>query len=473
MAWHKRGLVLGRSGPWSIFPKVRLKEAERSGHVYVVGKTGKGKSKFLQHCLFQDVVAGRGCAVIDPHADLIHDLLALLEARGVLKDERQRERLIYIDPADHTSVVPFNVLASKGEPYAIAQNVIEAFRRAWPDALANAPHFANVMLHSLLVLIRVRRTLVDLPQLLMNQTWRDVILDGIGDTDLSEFFHLRFDQWGRQAPLLRESTLNKVTALTMNPHVRRMLGHHENRLDFRSILDEGKVLLVNLGHCDEESQRLIGNLITTGIEQAAFSRHDAPAAMRRPFYLYLDEFHDFSAGAISSRTLAKMLSGARKFGLHLTLAHQSLSQLSAQTRGAVLGNVWTKVIFGVSEEDAHEFARLIGLGNIDMSAIKHDAQTETQHPLYAPLPEQWHEWATTLANQKPRQAVLRDHRGRTRLLWTIPIRKGQGSPTYLVRERPAFARGHMVRYSENATMEPPVQLDAQKDTWPLYDDVGA
>lgn len=116
-----------------------------------------------------------------------------------------------------------------------------------------------------------------------------------------------------------------------------------------------------------------------------------------------------------------MLSGARKFGLYLTLAHQSLSQLSDQTRGAVLGNVWTKVIFGVSEEDAHEFARLIGLGNIDTSAIKHDAQTDTQHPLYSPLPEQWHEWATMLANQKPRQAVVRDHQGKTRMLWTIPV----------------------------------------------------
>src|SRR5690606_1562622 len=157
----------------------------------------------------------------------------------------------------------------------------------------------------------------------------------------------------------KESTLNKVTALTLNPHLKLMLGCSQNRLNFRQIMDEGKVLLADLGHCDEESQRLIGNLITTGIEQAIFSRHNIATADRRPFYLYIDEFQDFSAGTGSVKTLSKILSGARKFGLHLTLAHQNLSQITERMKGAVIGNVWTKVIFGVSEDDALEFAHFV------------------------------------------------------------------------------------------------------------------
>jgi len=416
--WRRPGLTLGHISPWRFSPAVRVPQAERSGHLYVVGKTGKGKSKFLQSCLFQDIVAGRGCGVIDPHADLIADLLAMLDKEGFFKQDANIKRVIYLNPADHRLVVPFNVLATPGEPYEIAQHVIEAFRRAWPEALANAPHWANIMLHALLLLIRVERTLIDLPTLLLDKRQRDLWLDQAQNEDLSAFFHQRFDQWGKQAPVMKESTLNKVTALTLNPHLRRMLGQRENRLDFRRILDQGQVLLVDLGHCDDESQRLIGNLITTGIEQAAFSRHNISPVERRSFYLYIDEFHDYSAGAVSTRTLAKILSGARKFGLHLTLSHQNLGQLTAQTRSAVLGNVWTKVLFGVAEEDAHHLARLVGLGTIDPEAVKHAAQTETQHPLYAPLTDQWHEWATLLANQKPRQAVVRDQQGRTRLFWT-------------------------------------------------------
>jgi DNA helicase HerA-like ATPase len=463
--WRRPGLTLGHISPWHFSPAVRLPQAERSGHLYVVGKTGKGKSKFLQACLYQDIVEGRGCGVIDPHADLIADLLAMLESHGFFKQEMNRDRVIYLDPADSALTVPFNVLATPGEPYEIAQHVIEAFRRAWPEALANAPHWTNIMLHALLLLIQVRQTLVDLPTLLLDKHQRDAWLNEAGDSELRAFFHQRFDQWGKQAPVMKESTLNKVTALTLNSHLRRMLGQHENRLDFRRILDKGRVLLVDLGHCDEESQRLIGNLVTTGIEQAAFSRHNLPPPARRPFYLYVDEFHDYSAGAVSSRTLAKILSGTRKFGLYLTLSHQNLGQLLPQTRSAVLGNVWTKVIFGVSEEDAHELARLIGLGNVDPETVKHAAQSQTQHPLYAPLPEQWHMWAALLANQKPRHAVVRDQQGRTRLFWTEKLHEYGLAARVIERLRlDALQRYAIGAESRTAPSQPRVA-----DEWPSFE----
>jgi hypothetical protein len=288
------------------------------------------------------------------------------------------------------------------------------------------------MLHALLVLIQTRRTLIDLPRLLVDGAYRERLLERAGSPELASFFHDRFDRWGKQqGAVMKESALNKVTALTMNPHLRLMLGQQDNRLDFRALMDGEQVLLADLGQCDEESQRLIGSLITTSIEQAAFSRHDVAQSGRTPFYLYLDEFQDFSARSGSVRSIAKILSGARKFGLHLTLAHQYLDQLHPHMKAAIVGNVWTKVIFGVSEVDAQEIAQWIGLGEIEPTTVKHAAQTSAQHPLYTSLPEQWHSWATYLANQKARRAVVRNDLGKTRVLWTRHLAAGHGSKDLL------------------------------------------
>ncbi len=390
--------------------------------MYVVGKTGKGKSKLLVNCLYQDITTGRACGVIDPHSDLISDVLALLHSRGDL--DRQHDRIIYLNPAETRHIIPFNILATPGDPYEIAQMVIESFRRAWPESLSSAPHFANVMLHALLVLIHSHLTLVDLPRLLMHKEYRDHLLVQVNKTELTEYFHERFDAWASKDPRMLESSLNKITALTLNPFIKRMLGQRDNKLDFRQIMKE-KVLLCDLGHCGEESQRLIANLINCGIEHAAFARDSVPPDQRIPFYWYIDEFQDFvtdGADRGGVKTLSKILSGARKYGLHLTLANQNLSQLSERMIGAIIGNVWTKVIMGCSEQDALIFARYIGMGSVDPEAIKHAPQTDTQHPVYFPLSEQEYQLAAMLANQKPRQAILRTHEGKTKQLWTENIR---------------------------------------------------
>lgn len=422
--WYRTApheLVLGRVGPYSFFPTIRLSSHERTGHTYIVGKTGKGKSKLLAHFLYQDIIAGRACGVIDPHSDLVSDVLALLHKSGEL--DRQQERIMYLNPADSRYIVPFNVLATPGDPYEVAQMVIESFRRAWPESLSSAPHFANIMLHALLVLIHAKLTLVDLPQLLTKRDIRRSLLASVNIPELTEYFEERFEAWSAKDPRLLESSLNKVTALTLNPHIKRMIGQRENRLDFASIMRE-KVLLCDLGHCGEESQRLIANLINCSIEQAAFARDSLPHSERIPFYWYIDEFQDFvSDGADRGgvKTLSKILSGARKYGLHLTLANQNLSQLSERMIGAIIGNVWTKVIMGCSEQDAFVFARYLGLGNIDPTAIKHQAQTDTQHPMYYPLSEQENHLAAMLANQKPRQAIVRTHEGKTKQMWSVTL----------------------------------------------------
>ncbi len=465
-----QGLILGKSGPWPFFPNVWLPHAQRAGHVYVIGKTGKGKSKFLLSGLLQDIAAGRGCGLIDPHSDLADDLLTALHERGLLARLVRERKLIYLNPADHRYVVPFNVLATADLHYETAQNVVEAFRRTWSETLSEAPQFSNLMLHALLVLLKVQAPLTVLPRLLLDRAYRERLLKEAGDDELYDYFHHRYDAWGKQqGALMRESTLNKVTALTLNPHLSAMLGERENQLNLRQIMDEGKFLIADLGQCDEESRRLLGNLLTTGFEQAALSRHDLLPEQRRPFYLYLDEFHTFSANEGSSRTLANILTSARKFGLHLTLAHQYLGQLSPRMRAAVWGNTWTKIVFGISEADAQELAQLISLGNINTKAVKHDPPTETQHPLYEPLLEQWNEWAAALANQKPREATVRNDRGKILKIWALSYQSITQDSAAIDRLLVAAMKQYGHSPNEAMSVVRKKKYPAHKTAWPYYD----
>jgi hypothetical protein len=149
-------LILGRLGRFPISPLVRVTPSARTAHMYVIGMSGKGKSKLLEWCLYEDIAAGRGCGLIDPHSLLVDDLLRLLITQGVLSNPDIRHRLIYVDPARTDYVIPFNVLATQAEhPYDIAAAVLEAFRRTWPECLKEAPHFSNVVTAALIVLIDV------------------------------------------------------------------------------------------------------------------------------------------------------------------------------------------------------------------------------------------------------------------------------------------------------------------------------
>jgi len=463
---HKQAddLILGRLGRFRFSKPCVVKTPARSTHLYVVGKTGKGKSKFLQSCLYQDVANGRGCGVIDPHSRLIEDLLGQLLASGALDHPAQASRLVYVEPTRTDYVVPFNILATPGNPYEVAQGVIEAFHRTWD--LADAPRFDNVLLHALLLLIQTHLTLIDLPRLLTSRDFRDDLLERTQDGELRAFFHDRFDQWGRDTPLMIESVLNKATALTMNPYLKLMLGQPGNHLDFRALMDGGHVLMVDLGRCRDESQRLIGNLITTGLEQAVFSRADLPAQDIRRFYLYIDEFQDFSAS--DEKALYKILSGARKFGLYLTLAHQNQSQLSERMRGAIMGNVGLKVIFGISETDALHLAQLVGMGNIDTEAVKHEAPTDSQHPVFTPLTEQFYRWAETLATQQPRQAILRDHEGNTRPLWVTAVPDSH-APTEALKAASMAAWGIPAAQARQNLNRPPLKQPSPAVRPPAYD----
>jgi len=407
-------LVLGKLGRFPFAPGLRISAAARAAHMYVIGISGKGKSKLLEHCLYQDIAAGCGCGLIDPHSLLADDLLRLLITKYVLDDPGIRSRIIYVDPARTDYVIPFNVLATEAEhPYDIAASVMEAFRRTWPESLSEAPHFSNVVMAALLVLIANGLTLMHMPRLLTDADFRENCLEKVSDRNIIEFFHDRYDRWGREAPLMRESTLNKIGAFSLNPRLKLMLGQKANHLDLRAIMDEGKILILDLGRSDGETSRLIGSLVVTGLELAMRRRRN-----RKLWNLTMDEFAGYVANEGSVKTLAHVFSEGRKFRMSMTVAHQDLSQLTPRILGAI-SNVQTKVIFEVGRQDAEYFARLIG--RVDTEAVKREPKTETQHEVFSSLPEQWEQWVEQLRFQPARQATVATQDGRAVSINTIAI----------------------------------------------------
>jgi hypothetical protein len=415
-------LVLGRTGASCLAPRYRIPGHARSKHTHVIGKTGKGKSKTLEHMICQDIAAGEGAVILlDPHSDLITAVLQNCLSTGTLsRSAEDVGRVVYFAPARQDYVLPFNVLAGAGRPHEIAGRIIEAMRRAWPRSLGEASVFTQVASSSLITLIENRLTFVDLPRLLTDKAWRDQLLEQVTNEPVVTFFRSVYDAWGRDQVKLIGSTLNKVTQFSFNPDLRLILAQPENRLDFRKIIDEGKVVLMDIGQLEGDDQRLMGTLILTALEQAAMSRRDTPPDERRPAYCYIDEFQDFVSNNAegSSKTLAKILSECRKYGLYLTLAHQNMSQIEGRMEGA-LSNIATRIVFGVGGKDAQYFAD--EMGALNTQAIKHAPLTETQYPLYRTLLEQLHDWKRQIKNQPARQAYVEGHDGEVTKIWLAKI----------------------------------------------------
>jgi hypothetical protein len=419
-------LVLGRTGHSRFFPRFSISPQVRKFHSYVVGLTGRGKSKFLQNCIVQDITAGRGCAVIDPHGDLAKDVLRSLVSMDFFSKESSFHSLLYIAPRRRDYIVPFNVLSRPDpdtETYEVAQRVISAFMRTWSRTLLEPPRFQQIMRSSLATLIETGETLCSLYRLLTDDDFRLEQLNQIRDPkvsmDCQAFFYNEFEKWGRERTTMMGSTTNKVSALTDNPSIFYMLGQKENHLNIRRIMDEGIILLVDLGDCDDETKRLFGTLIVTGFEQAALSRARAPMETRKPYYLYIDEFQDFACHPGAAETFSQMLSQVRKFGLHMILANQSIAQLDERLQTA-LGNAQTIVAFRISRSDAEAMARV--LGEVNTKAVKH--KSSSYHPLYSPLSEQWEEFVQFLTRQPVRQAVVKTADDRLAVVWPEIVKDG-------------------------------------------------
>lgn len=322
-----------------------IRQQDRLYHFYVVGQTGGGKSTLLQLLMVQDLAAARGFAFLDPHGDTV--------SRVAERAGRTRPNdFVYLDAPAPGAKVGFNPLeAVPQEQRALAASgIIEAFKNVWGQFWG--PKLEHIFRNALLTLLdQPTATLADLPRLFSDENFRKDAISRVTHRPVRDFW---FDEFFKLPPWSKAEALgpirNKLGAFLSQPSLYRILTKPKSDFDLRSMMDEGKVLLVNLskGRMGADASSLLGALIVTRVSLAALSRADSPEESRRPFFLYLDEFQN-----VTTLSVASMLSELRKYRVGLVLAHQYLGQLETEVRDAILGNAGTIIAFRVGPADVN------------------------------------------------------------------------------------------------------------------------
>ncbi len=352
-------LILGTNNHAGREITAGLSTDQRTRHIYAVGASGTGKSNFLLGSILQDIANGQGFGVLDPHGDLIDTILARIP------DERQKD-VVLIDPSDEEYSVGFNILQahSDTEKTILASDLVSVFRRqstSWGDQMT------TVLSNAVLAFLESTQggTLLDLRRFLVEPQFRNQILKTVTDSEVRYF-------WNHEFKLItgkpQASVLTRLNTFLRPKTIRYMIAQKDNRLDFANIMDEGKILLAKLPHgtIGEENSYLLGTLLVTKFYQVVMGRQTQATTDRRPFWLYLDEFHNFV-----TPTMASILSGARKYKLGLVLAHQDLKQLAArdtEVESSVISNPYTRVCFRLGEQDSRKLSE--GFAHFDQSDLQ-------------------------------------------------------------------------------------------------------
>jgi energy-coupling factor transporter ATP-binding protein EcfA2 len=322
-----------------------IKQADRLLHSYIIGKTGTGKSTLIKTMFLQDVHAGRGACLLDPHGDLIEDIFKLIP-------EYRRNDIIYFDVPTPELKLRYNPFkrVSYEKRSLVASSIIDVFKKLWSDAWG--VKLEHILRHAVLTLLdQPSATLADIPKLLLDRSFRKVAVENVENPSVRSFWEKEFPQykWYDFLPVL-----NKIGGMLAHPVIKRVLIENTEEVFLRKAMDQRKIVLVNLakGHLGEDASHLLGALFISSLNSAAFSRVDTEEESRIPFMVYMDEFHNFT-----TLSLIGMFSELRKFKVGLILAHQYLYQLDDAIRKAVFGNIGTIISFRVGTEDAQFLSR--------------------------------------------------------------------------------------------------------------------
>lgn len=322
-----------------------IKAKDRLQHIYVIGKTGVGKSTLLQNMAIVDIEQGNGLAVIDPHGDVAENLLDYIPASRI-------NDVIYFNATDTEYPIGFNPLYNvpPNKRHLVASILISTFKHIWLSSWG--PRLEYILRNCLLTLLECDNaaTLLDIQPLLVDKDFRELLLYRIANKQLLSFWHDEFDKY--PVALRSEAIapiLNKVGVFSSNETLRNIVGQEVSTINIKSVLDEKKILICNLskGILGEDVSSLLGSMLVSAIHFAALERAERPIEERQPFYLYIDEMHSFI-----SFSFINILSEARKYGLALFLTHQYLEQISEEIRTAIFGNVGSIISFRVGAEDA-------------------------------------------------------------------------------------------------------------------------
>ncbi len=326
-----------------------IKTDDRRRHMYLIGKTGMGKSTMIENMIVQDIQEGRGIAVVDPHGDLIEKIIKYIPSNRI-------NDIIYFNPADLEYPIAFNVLESVSieHRHLVASGLIGVFKKIWADTWG--PRLEYVLRNAILALLEYPgSTLLGIMRMLTDKVFRKKVIEKITDPVVKAFW---IEEYSRYPDRFQAEAIapiqNKVGAFLSSSLIRNIVGQVKSTIDLREIMDNKKILLLNLakGRLGEDNSALLGAMMITKIQLAAMSRVEIPEEERVDFYLYVDEFQNFA-----TESFANILSEARKYRLNLIIAHQYILQLSEEVSAAVFGNVGTLICFRVGAEDAEFLAK--------------------------------------------------------------------------------------------------------------------
>ncbi|TSD00364.1 MAG: Uncharacterized protein Athens071425_621, partial [Parcubacteria group bacterium Athens0714_25] len=330
-----------------------IKTDDRRRHIYVIGKTGMGKTNLLEHLVIQDIRNGHGVAYIDPHGDTAEKILKAVPSERI-------NDVIYLNPSDAEFPIAFNILEAVDEDKKnlVASGMMGVFKKIWPDVWS--PRMEYILNNTILALLDYPgSTMLGVSRMMSDKDYRKRVYVKIKDPVVKSFWINEFDKWeDRFRKEAVAAIQNKVGQFLSSSVIRHIVGQPKSTIDMRDIMDNKKILIVNLskGRIGEDAMRLLGGMIVTKIQLGVMGRVDIPEEERKDFYLHVDEFQNFA-----TESFASILSEARKYRLSLTLAHQYISQLvidgNATVRDAIFGNVGTLIAFRVGAEDAEQLEK--------------------------------------------------------------------------------------------------------------------
>ncbi len=423
------GLVIGQSVYRGEKRPVRITREDRRRHVYIVGQTGTGKSVLLQNLSDQDIKAGEGVCVIDPNGDLIEDVLSRVP-------KERMEDVVVFDPSNldrslGLNMLEYDPLHSQQKTF-IVNELLSIFDTLYNLKTTGGPMFEQYMRYALLLLMDDPTepvTLVDVPRVFSDVTFRRRLLEKCNDLLTKNFWEKEAEKAGGEASLanITPYITSKFNTFIANDYVRPIISQAKSSLRFREMMDQGKILLVNLskGRIGDINASLLGMIIVGKLTMAAFARQDVRMEDRKDFYLYIDEFQNFITPSIST-----ILSEARKYRLSLTFAHQFIGQLSDEIKRAVFGNVGSLISFRVGPEDAEFLVKqfeptfnandLVNIDNLHAHAkVMMRDQVAKPFTLFVPFPEKGNQEViahlkelSALKYGRPRAEVEEEMRGR-------------------------------------------------------------
>lgn len=347
-------IYIGQRDTWGGEPALfGLHAEDRRHHLYAIGKTGTGKTTLLRNLIIQHIAAGHGVGLIDPHGDLADELLDHIPPW-------RADHLVYFNPGDLNFPIGLNLLANvpPDDRHLVASGIVGAFKSIWRDSWG--PRLEYILYNALAALLDCpSTTLLGVNRLLTDPVYRAWVVRQVRDPFVRAFWADEFESYDPR--FQREAIApiqNKIGQFLLNPVVRNILGQVQCKISFPFIMDNQRILIANLAHgrLGHDKANLLGSLLTTQFQLAALARTNQPESERKDFYLFIDEFQNFTTDA-----LASILAEARKYRLSLTLAHQYIDQLSLPIRQAVFGNVGTLISFRTGQADAELLQKEFGV----------------------------------------------------------------------------------------------------------------